>query len=368
MTELPPSSTPAPRKQVGLACNEDVRRRYIDGADVSRLAEVADLSFRAFSVASDARGSPLRDVAAQAALRDFARELDVLIVAHGAPFVGSEVLDGAPSLSLLGDLEGDRFGYRVDVAAAQTRGVLVVDTSHGSSYPTAEWALGLGLLGLRNAGVLFRKAIAHQPFFVPWEQRSGVGYRGAELAGKRVGMIGFGHVARHLVGLLRPFQVSVRVFDPFARRELAEPYGVEFGALGTILHSDVVFVLVPHTPSTEGMLGAAELGRLRPGSVLVNVSRGKVIDAAALTERLAEGDVIACLDVTDPEPLPLHSPLLDLPNVIITPHIAGVTEESRRRFFALMVDECLRHFEGFEPWAQLTVDNVRVPLPGQDVA
>jgi D-3-phosphoglycerate dehydrogenase len=361
MTESQPCSAPVPRKRVGLACNEDVRRRYVDDVDLARLDEVADLSFRAFSVASDAGGSPLRDLDAQVALRDFALKLDVLVVAHGAPFVGSDVLDGAPSLSLLGDLEGDRFGYRLDLAAAQERGVRVVDTSHGSSYPTAEWALGLGLLGLRNAGALFRKAIAHEPFFVPWEQRSGVGYRGAELAGKRVGMIGFGHVARHLVELLRPFQVSVRVFDPFAPRELAEPYEVEFGALSTILESDVVFVLVPHTPSTEGMLGVAELNRLRPGSVLVNVSRGKVIDAAALTERLAEGDVIACLDVTDPEPLPLNSPLLDLSNVLITPHIAGVTEESRRRFFALMVDECLRHFEGFEPRSQLTVDNVRVP-------
>ena len=96
---------------------------------------------------------------------------------------------------------------------------------------------------------------------------------------------------------------------------------------------------------------------------------GRVIDAAALLDRLQRGDVIACLDVFDPEPLPLDSPLVDLPNVFCTPHIAGVTEESRRRFFSLMVDECLRHFDGLEPLYELTPQVVardaglRIPAP-----
>ena len=79
-------------------------------------------------------------------------------------------------------------------------------------------------------------------------------------------MIGFGHLGRRLVELLRPFQVEVRVFDPFVPRELAEPYGVEFGPLRKVLESDVVFVLVPHTAATEGMLGAEELDGSGPGA------------------------------------------------------------------------------------------------------
>ena len=130
--------------------------------------------------------------------------------------------------------------------------------------------------------------------------------------------------------------------------------GVALGPLDAILACDVVFVLVPETPATVGMLGEPELERLRPGSVLVNVSRGRVVRSAALLSRLRRGDVVAALDVFDPEPIPLDSPILELPNVFLTPHIAGVTEESRRRFFTLMVDECLRHFEGLEPWAELT--------------
>ena len=97
--------------------------------------------------------------------------------------------------------------------------------------------------------------------------------------------------------------------------------------------------------------------------MFVNVSRGKVVDADALLARLQRGDIVACLDVFDPEPLPADSPLVDLPNVFVSPHIAGVTEESRRRFFSLMVDECLRHFDGLEPWSELTSGIVRLRTP-----
>jgi D-3-phosphoglycerate dehydrogenase len=357
----PRDEAQAGRKQVGLASSEYVRERFIDDADVARLAPVADFSFRAFSVASDLSGPAPRDSGAEAELAEFAAGLDVLVVCHGAPFVSPEVLAAAPRLTMLGELDGDRFGYRLDIAAAAARGVRVVDTTHGSSWPTAEWALGLALIGLRNAGASFRRMIAHKPS-VPHAERHGPGYDGAELRAKRVGMVGFGHLARSLVQLLAPFGVQICAFDPFAPRELAEAYRVDFAPLEAILACDVVFVLVPHTPSTHGMLGAAELEQLRPGSVLVNVSRGKVIDSTALLARLSRGDVIACLDVFDPEPVPLDSPILDMENVFLSPHIAGYNEESRRRFFTLMVDECLRHFAGFEPWAELTAQNVRAHI------
>lgn len=348
------------RKQVGLACNADIHRRYIDVADVARLSAAVDFSYHEFSVYSDHRTPPARDAGAETMLAEFAAGLDVLIVCEGSPFVSDVVLSGAPALGLLGELDGDRFAYRLDIEAARARGVRVVDTSHASSWPTAEWALGLALIGLRNAGAFFRRMIAHEQTSFPYEQRSGPGYDGAELSGKRVGLIGFGHLGRRLVELLRPFEVDAWVFDPFVPSALAEAYKVTFAPLARVLESDVVFVLVPHTPHTEGMLGADELELLRPGCVLVNVSRGKVIDAAALTARLERGDVIGCLDVFDPEPISVDSALLDLANVFVSPHIAGVTEESRRRFFSLMVDECLRYFEGLDLWSELTPEIVRL--------
>jgi phosphoglycerate dehydrogenase-like enzyme len=349
------------RRRVGLASSEYVRERFIDDADLARLAPFADFAYHPFTVASDLSGPAPRDAGAEAAFAAFAADLDVLVVCHGAPFVSAAVLAAAPRLTMLGELDGDRFGYRLDVAAAQASGVCVVDTTHGSSWPTAEWALGLALIGRRNAGEQFRRMIAHQPS-IPHAQRWGPGYDGAELSDKRVGMVGFGYLARRLVELLRPFHVEITAFDPFAPRALAEPYDIAFGPLEAVLDADVVFVLVPHTPATERMIGAPQLELLRPGSVLVNVSRGKVIESDALVSRLARGDVIGCLDVFDPEPVPTDSPILDMPNVFVTPHIAGYTEESRRRFFSLMVDECLRHFAGLEPRAQLTVGSVR-PSP-----
>jgi len=348
------------RGRVGLACTEDLYRAYIAEVDVSRLEAVSDFYFEAFSVASG-HGEPApRDLGAEAELARFAAELDGLFVWDGAPFVGPAVLESAPHLSFLGELEGDRFAYRLDVDAAQDRGVVVVDTSHGSSWPAAEWALGLALVGLRNAGASFRRMIAHEDAFLPVAKRRGAGFDGAELSRKRVGLIGFGYLGRRLVELLRPFEVEARVFDPFVPRALAEPYGVEFGPLEKALECEVVFVLVPHTASTEAMLGPEEIEVLRPGCVFVNVSRGKVVDGQALFARLQRGDIVACLDVFDPEPLPADSPLVDLPNVFVSPHIAGVTAESRLRFFSLMVDEYLRHFEGLEPRSELTSNVVRL--------
>jgi phosphoglycerate dehydrogenase-like enzyme len=351
----------APRKRVGLSCNEDVRSRYIDPVDVARLETVADFEIRLFDMKHSDKVAVPRDAAAEAQLAQFAAPLDVLLVCHGTPYVSAEVLTAAPKLTLLGDLEGDRFSYHLDIAAAEERGLVVVDTSHGSSYPTAEWALGLALVCMRNAGYFFRRIIAHEPGWeVDYDFRRGPGYDRAELTGKRVGMIGFGHLARRLTEFLRPFNVDIVAYDPYAPRELAIPYGIVYGPLEAVLDADVVFMLLPETPGTVGLLGPAELDLLRPGTVFVNVGRGKTVDSAALIARLKRGDIVAGLDVFDPEPLPRDSEIADLQNVFYSPHLAGVTEESRRRFFSLMVDECLRHFDGLEPLVPLTPSTARL--------
>jgi phosphoglycerate dehydrogenase-like enzyme len=349
------------RPQVGLACSEPIFGAYVDPADLARLDAHADFTFQAFDLTGESFGPVPRDPAAEAGLGRFAASLDVLLVCHGSPFVSAEVLDQAVRLGLLGDLEGDRFGHHFNVAAAAARGIRIAETSHGSSWPTAEWALALALISLRNAGAWFRRIVAHEPGFPGGiRPRSGPGYDGAELSGKQVGMIGFGHLARRLTELLRPFGADIVAFDPYVPRELGEAYGVTFGTLDAVMRRDVVFCLLPLTPGTARLIGAREMELLRPGSVFVNVSRGAVVDSDALIARLKRGDVIAGLDVFDPEPLPVDSPVIDLPNVFLSPHIGGVTEESRRRFFELMVDEIIRHLSGLEPLTELTQDIVRL--------
>ena len=140
------------RPEVGLACSEPTFQAYIDPADVRRLEARADFLFQPFSLESSGLSPVPRDPAAEAELARFAAGLDVLVVCHGSPFVSGDVLASAPRLSLLGELEGDRFAYHLSLDAAAARGLRVIDTSHGSSWPTAEWALGLALIGLRNAG------------------------------------------------------------------------------------------------------------------------------------------------------------------------------------------------------------------------
>jgi phosphoglycerate dehydrogenase-like enzyme len=121
-----------------------------------------------------------------------------------------------------------------------------------------------------------------------------------------------------------------------------------------LAHCDVVVCLVPLTPGTKGMLGQREFGLLKTGAVFVNVSRGAVVDSQALIERLKQNDIIAGLDVFDPEPIPAESEILQLPNVFLSPHIGWATGEPIRPFFDLIVDELERFFVGHEPWYELT--------------
>ncbi len=341
--------------RVGIACNAATRARFITEGSVARLARAAEVRWLEFSGPDRASGPPPADAATRARLIGFVADLDALVVSHGCPRVDDEVLAAAPLLRLVGDLHGDRFAERIDVAAAARRGVWAVDTTNASSDPVAEWALALMLIGLRNAGSLFRRLVAGE---VLWPDRTvfthDPGYLNGELTGKTVGIIACGHIGRRLLELLAPFAVTALVYDPHAPEVLAEIYDLTLTSLGRVMAAaDVVVCLAPLTSQTRGMIGADEIAALRPGSVFVNVSRGPVVDSAALTDRLSRGDIIACLDVWDPEPVPADAVIRALPNVFLSPHIAGVTAAAEPRFFDRMVDEVQRALAGDHPRHQL---------------
>jgi phosphoglycerate dehydrogenase-like enzyme len=227
---------------------------------------------------------------------------------------------------------------------------MVVDTTHASSWPVAEWALALMLLGLRQQGH-FRAIVAGQEMSMDQYR---VRAPGRELAGKTVGLIGFGHIAWRLREFLTPFETPIIAYDPYAPRELADAQHIDFATLESVMAQDVVVCLAPATPATIGMIGRAQLALLRPDAVFINVSRGVVVDVDALVERAGRGDAWFGLDAHDPEPIRVDSPLRQMPNVFLSPHIAGVTAEAQPRFFALMVDELRRWANGSEPRAQVT--------------
>jgi len=337
------------RLRVGLVCNKDFFESDIENFQVARLREFAEFQWKEMNEPTGWEEMPDSSEETEAGLVAFARDLDALVVCHGAPRISDNIMAQCENLKLIGELEGDRFARRIDVEAAQVRGIRVTDTTHGTSDPVAEWALGLILVAMRNAGALFRKMIhGEYPFSNQEERKSNPGFANGELTEKRVGLLGFGHIGQRLLSFLRPFDAEVWVHDPFIPKEVAGALGVTLTSMDNILsRCDVVVCLVPLTPMTEGMLGEREFSLLREGAVFVNVSRGKVVQTEAMLERLDRGDVIAGLDVFDPEPVPLDSPILQMPNVFITPHVAG-SAVGRRRLFKLMVDELDRFANGHE--------------------
>lgn len=344
------SPTPPRRARIGIACNAETRELYLGREDLDRLDNLGEVFIEEYDVQGATWTMTPTVPEIEDRFRAFVANLDVLLLCHGGPRVTARVLAGARHLKIVGELEGDRFAGRIDVRAAKEAGVLVVDTTHSSSWPVSEWALALALVGLRQHA-WFRDIIAGQ-------QMSHADYRtdapARELTGKRVGMIGFGHIAWRLRELLVPFDVSVLAYDPYAPRELADALRIDFAPLETVMRCDVVICLVPATPVTTGMIGARELDLLAPDAVFVNVSRGVVVDVEALVAKASRQDAWFGLDAHDPEPIAVDSPLRGLRNVFLSPHIGGMTVEAQPRFLTLMVDELERYYGGAEPRAQIT--------------
>ena len=338
-----------------IACNRRSWEERVTPEELARLEDFARwhwLNVEAPLARGGLYGAAQEDGVAIAQLAAALPEAEALVICHGSPPISAGLLEAAPRLRLVGELEGDRFAARIDVAAAWARGIRVVDTTNASSYPVAEWALAMLLIALRNAGEQFRHLIGEEVYRRP---SSDLGHQRGELTGKRVGLIGCGIIGRRFLELLKPFRCDVRVYDPYLAREVADALGFLLTTLDYVLsQSDAVVCLAPLTPKTRGMLGARELALLPPGGAFVNVSRGAIVDSAALIDRLQRGDITASLDVFDPEPIPADSPIRHLPNVFLTPHIAGVTAAGGPRSFRLMVDELERFFHGHEPLFELT--------------
>lgn len=336
--------------KVGLACHKDVANRAIRPELLDRLEQFASLEWQEFNESSDWYSPPDSTPEVVAEFTEFAAKFDALIVNHGAPRVTAGVLDGAPNLKLVGELEGDRFAQRIDVEACIARGIKAVDTTHASSLPVSEWALAMMLMGLKNVGAHYRHMISDELWGTPEQRRTAPEFQMmGDLTGRTVGLIGGGNIARRLIELLEPFRVHILVHDPYLPREVAAALDFTMTSLENVLSvPDVVVCLVPHTPATEGMLGKREFELISPGAVFVNVSRGQVMQTQALIDRLSKNDIYACLDVFNPEPVPTDSPVRKMWNAFLTPHIASTTDGSGITFFGEMVDELQRFHAGHD--------------------
>ncbi|MFI6435470.1 hydroxyacid dehydrogenase [Streptomyces sp. NPDC050759] len=264
---------------------------------------------------------------------------DVLITGWGCPHLDAGVLTAAPRLRTVLHAAGSVRSLVGD--AVWERGITVSSAVTGNALPVAEYTLAMILLCGKEAFEHRERFRATHAYPAPVET-AGVGN-----VGRRVGVIGASRVGRRLLELLRPFDFTVLLHDPYVSPAEAAALGAELLSLDDLLrHSDIVSLHAPDIPETYRMLDRARLGLIRDGGVLINTSRGALVDPDALTDELVSGRLRAVLDVTEPEPLPAGSPLYRLPNVFLTPHIAGSLGNELERLGRIVVEELERVVAG----------------------
>lgn len=215
----------------------------------------------------------------------------------------------------------------IDVEAAKARGIAVLPATGANDVSVAEWAVTTIMVLLRGAYSATDAVAAGT-----WPRER---LMGREISGKVLGLVGFGSIARETAVRAKALGMTIIAADPFVAAD--DPVWARIGARPVTLETlvaeaDAVSLHVPLTAETRNLIDAKRLAAMKPGAVLVNAARGGVVDEAALAEALRAGTLAgAALDVFDVEPLKAGSPLTGCPNLILTPHIAGVTVESNVR-------------------------------------
>lgn len=248
-------------------------------------------------------------------------EADALLV-RSATTVDAEVLAAAPKLKIVA-----RAGVgldNVDVDAATERGVLVVNAPTSNIHSAAEHALALLLSAARQIPAADASLREHT-----WKRSS---FSGTEIFGKTVGVVGLGRIGQLVAQRLSAFGTHLIAYDPYVSPARAAQLGIELLTLDELLaRADFISVHLPKTPETAGLIGKDALAKTKPGVVIVNAARGGLVDEAALADAVRSGHVRAAgLDVFSKEPC-TDSPLFELPQVVVTPHLGASTEEAQDR-------------------------------------
>jgi phosphoglycerate dehydrogenase-like enzyme len=232
-----------------------------------------------------------------------------------------------------------------DSTTCWERGVVVSSAAAANAIPVAEYTVAAILFANKRLFRLQRR-YAELRAFRWWPDE----FPGLGNLGKTVGLVGASRVGRKVIELLRPFDVAVQVYDPYWSDAEAAALGARRVGLDECLAtSDVVSLHAPATLETHHLMDRRRLALLRDGATLINTARGWLVDGEALTDELRSGRIDAVIDTTDPEVLPPDSPLYDLPNVFLTPHVAGAMGHETRRLAALAIEEIERYAAG-EPF------------------
>ena len=276
--------------------------------------------------------------------RPYDDKLDgVVAILVGTQPINAEFLDKAPDLKLVA-----RFGVgydSVDVEECTRRGIMATHTPEVLSSGVADhtWAMILSYYKhISLAGSHTRKR---------WAKREGSVPFGWDTEGKTIGIFGLGRIGLEVLKRSRGFPVKVIYHDVIRKEKLETEYGVEYVGFDELLkRSDILTIHVDLKPSSRGILGPEEFDKMKPTSLVVNTSRGPVINESALIDALRDGKIGgAALDVFETEPTPLDNPLLSMPNVLVTPHIASASWETRRKMAVRSTGNVLSYLKGERP-------------------
>ena len=265
-------------------------------------------------------------------------EAEVILSGWGAPAMDAAFLDAAPNLRLV--LYGAGSIRRVATPALWDRGVRITSAYAANAVPVSEYTLAAILFSLKR-GWHFAFS-AQREKSLPGQSQVPGAY------GSTVGLVSLGMVGRLVRERLRPFDLRVVAYDPYVTPEEARDLGADLMSLEDLFaSSDVVSLHAPWLPETEGMIRGSHLASMKRNATLINTSRGAVVREGEMVEVLEKRpDLWVVLDVTHPEPPEPGCRLYDLPNVVLTPHIAGSLGSECRRLGRLVVDELRRYVAG----------------------
>lgn len=270
------------------------------------------------------------------------RDVEILVTGWGTPPLTSSVLDHAGKLRFVIHSAGSI--KRLVSGDFWERGIRIATVNDALAIGVAETTLGMMISGLKNlfqAREWTRKGGWSSMTYGDGRPSSRETYRSV------IGIISASKVGRHLIRLLKNFDVKVLVYDPFLSRDEAIRLGVEPASLMQIARTcDIVTIHAPALPETEGMIGVDFLRAMRDNAIFINTARGSIVDETALIEELQSGRINAFIDVTFPEPPEKNHPFRHLPNVVLTPHIAGAVTNGCWRQGADTVRHILQFADG----------------------
>ncbi len=288
---------------------------------------------------------------ALAEILDFeAREEDceIILSGWGAPLMDKAYLERRPNLKAVFYAAGSVRGFVTP--EFWKRDILLCSAWQANARPVAEFTVAQIVLALKHT--FTRSRAMHL------QRRRPPGFQSPGALGSTVGLVGLGAIGQLTAERLQGLEVSVLAADPLANPETAQRLGVELTTLDELFHkSDVVSLHAPAIPSTLHLVDERLLRAMKPLATLINTSRGSLVDESALVRVWRDReDLTALLDVTEPEPPEASSPLYDLPNVVLTPHIAGSVGNECWRMGDVMLSEVRRFLQGQPPLHRMDRD------------